>query len=323
MAPGTSIGAAHPVLGDGSDIQGDMRKKAEEMTMAMVRSITAERGRNAEWAEQAVKESSSLTEREALEQEVIDVVADDIDELLGAISGKTVQTTAGEVELEDYSQLPRIVYQMSLSDQAINILANPNIVALLWLAATTGISLELYNPGMIFPGVVGVICLILALAVSQIIPISQGSLLLMIVGSILLVAEFFTGTVILGVGGVVAIVIGALYLVDVAQAPGLEVSPEIILPFAILAAGFLLITARAAVKARNQHPLTGREGLIGLKGRAVENISSRGKVFVDGGYWDAEISEGIIEKDTPIEVVGVLDGMILQVVSKSDQSVEK
>jgi len=136
---------------------------------------------------------------------------------------------------------------------------------------------------------------------------------LMIVGSILLVAEFFTGTVILGVGGVIAIVIGALYLIDVSQAPGLEVSPEIVLPFAILIGVLLLITSRAAMKASKQPLLTGREGLIGKTGRAIENISSRGKVYVDGGYWDAEISEGIIEKGETVRVEAVLDGMVLKV----------
>lgn len=313
MAPGTSIGAAHPVMGDGSDIQGDMRLKAEQMTVAMVKSITERRGRNAEWAEMAVKESASLTETEALEKKVIDIVASDLEDLLKQLAGKTVEVQGEQVTLKDYSGAVRIRSEMSLSDEVINVLANPNIAALLWLGATTGISLELYNPGSILPGVVGVICLILALAVSQIIPISQGAIALLIVGGLLIGAEFYIGSGILGIGGLVAIVLGSLYLVDTSQAPDLQVSLSIILPFALVFGGVLIFAARAALQARKQHRVTGTDGLIGQHAKVVQAISGSGKVFVNGETWNASTPSGVIPKGEMVEVVEVLDGLVLEV----------
>ncbi len=314
MAPGTSIGAAHPVAGDGKDIEGDMRKKAEEITVAMVKSIAEERGRNVEWAEKAVKESASLTEKEALEKNVIDFISPSITDLLSQLKGRKVELQDGkEVELPDLSLLPRKEYEMSLRDEVINVLANPNVIALLWLAATTGISLELYNPGAIIPGMIGLIALLLALAVSQIIPISQGGVLLLILGAVLIGAEMFTGTFILGVGGVVSLIFGSLYLIDVTQAPGLSVSYELIASFAVVFGSLLLVVVYGAMKARKQHPLTGNEGLVGERAKTVEPVSKEGKIFLDGEYWNAMVPEGVIEKGAFVEVVAVHDGLVLEV----------
>ena len=228
MAPGTSIGAAHPVTGEGKDIEGDMRKKAENMTIAMVKAISEQRGRNIKWAEQSVKESSSATAEEALKENVIDLLANDITSLLESIAGKKIKLGSQELELEDYSNLPRIEYEIATRDKVINVLANPNVAALLWMGATTGLSLEIYNPGAILPGVVGLICLVLALQVSQVIPISQSGILLLVLGAALIIADFFVGSAVLAVGGIIALAFGAVYLIDVSQAPGLEVSTELI-----------------------------------------------------------------------------------------------
>lgn len=313
MAPGTSIGAAHPVAGDGKDIEGDMRQKAEQMTIAMVKSIAEQRGRNVEWAEKSVKESNSLTEKEALSKGVVDLVAEDVEDLLKQISGKKVKVQNKSVTLGDYSKLSIKRYQIHFKDKAVNVLANPNIAALLWLAATTGISIELYNPGLIFPGVVGLICLILALAVSQIIPISQGGVLLIIVGAALIAGEFFVTSGILGVGGIIAIVIGSLSLVDVAQAPGLSVSYEVIAPIALMLGGFMLFCVTTAVKSFKKQVSTGNEGLIGMQGRATENVAKEGRVFVNGEIWRAVSKSGLIEKDAKVYVTAVLENLTLQV----------
>jgi membrane-bound serine protease (ClpP class) len=316
MAPGTSLGSAHPVAGDGQDIEGDMRKKAEEMATALVKSVTEERGRNAKWAEKAVRDSVSLTDTEALKEGVIDIIAPDISELLRKIAGKKVMVAGEEVELADYSELSRQDYEMDFQDQVMNVLANPNIAALLWLAATTGISIELYNPGLIFPGVVGVICLVLALAVSQIVPVTQSGIMLLMLGAGMLAAEIYVGSGILAVGGIIAIVIGSLYLIDISQAPGMSVSPEFIIPIAVIVGAFFLWTIREIARARRQKPITGSESMVGLMAEVIDPVSNRGRVFVAGEYWSARSDTGLLDKGAQVVVKAVLPGGILLVKSE-------
>lgn len=313
MAPGTTVGAAHPVAGDGKDIDGDMRKKVENMTTALVRSIAEQRGRNVAWAEKSVRESISFTEREALQHGVVDLIATDVDELLRQAKGRQVKLGNEMKVLEDLSKLPRRFPQMSLRQRTVNFLANPSVAALLWLVATTGISIELYNPGAILPGVVGVIALVLALAVSQIIPVTQSGVLLLLIGALLIGAELIVPSGILGVGGIVAMAFGALYLIDVAEAPGLAVNRSVVLSAALIFGGFLLFIVSQAVRALRTKPVTGREGLIGQRAQAVKNFSGRGKVFVNGEVWDAELPRGLAEAGEFLEVSAVKDGLLLEV----------
>ncbi len=313
MAEGTSIGAAHPVMSGGEDIKGDMRAKAENMTIAMVRSISEQRGRNVAWAEKAVKESDSITESEALKLGVIDFVAKDLDELLTKLKGRKIKLESKDIVLEDYSKLPRREFQPSFKQKTINVLADPNVAALLWLGATTGLSIELYNPGAILPGVVGVICLILALGVSQIIPISQGGVLLLIMGVLMIGAEFFIPSGVLGVGGIIAIVLGSIYLVDVSVAPDLSVNLYYIVPSAVLFGGLILTIVWSAIRTFKRPFTTGSEGLIGMRGKALSNFTSDGKVFVNGEVWSAVAEKGIIQKEEEIEVIAVKPGLVLEV----------
>ncbi len=313
MAPGTSMGSAHPVQGDGKDIEGDMRKKAEEMAVALVKSIAEQRGRNVAWAEKSVKESNSITEKEALKMGVVDIVAEDIPNLLRQMKGREVRVENRMVLLEDYSNLPLRTIEMSFKDQAVNVLANPNIAAMLWLGATTGLTLELYNPGATLPGVVGIICLVLALAVSEIIPLNQGGILLFVLGAFMLALELYVPSGVLAVGGVIAMLIGAVYLVDVSQAPDLAVSLEYILPLVMLVGGFMLFVAKSAYRALHRQATTGAEGLIGQRGRAISTFTSKGKIFVNGEVWDAAADSGIIEKDAEVEVLELDPGFVLKV----------
>ncbi|MBN8550056.1 MAG: nodulation protein NfeD [Deltaproteobacteria bacterium] len=313
MAPGTSIGSAHPVQSDGKDIEGDMRAKAEQMAIAMVKSIAEQRGRNVAWAEQAVKNSSSVTEKEALKLSVVDIVADGVPDLLRQLKGREVKLEHSSTVLDDYSNLPLKVFEMRFKDKIINVLANPNIAALLWLGATTGLSLELYTPGAILPGVVGIICLILALAVTEIIPLSQGGILLFIVGSFLIGLEFYIPSGILGIGGVVAMALGALYLVDVSRAPDMAVAYHYIVPLAAVLGGFMLFVAMSAVRAMHRRATTGADGLVGQHGKALENFTSKGKVSVNGEVWNAVAAEGIIEKGSQVEVLSMKEGLLLEV----------
>ncbi|MBX7145357.1 MAG: nodulation protein NfeD [Oligoflexia bacterium] len=316
MAPGTSMGSAHPVQGDGKDIEGDMRTKAEQMATALVKSIAENRGRNVSWAEKAVKESSSITEKEALAQHVIDVVGTDIRDVLKQMSGKEVKIGNAIVRLEDFSAYPIKTIEMGTQDRIMNVLSNPNVAALLWLGATTGLSLELYNPGAILPGVVGVICLVLALLVSQVIPVNQAGIILLVLGAALIGLEFAVPSGILGIGGLVAIVLGAMYLIDTSVAPGMAVSYELILPVAALLGGFLLYVASVAVKTLRRRASTGLEGLIGEHGRVIEPVAAHGKVLVHGEIWNACAQSGIIQKDLEVEVVAVRDGLVLEVKPK-------
>lgn len=313
MAPGTTIGAAHPVSGEGKDIEGDMRAKIENMTSALVRSIATERGRNVEWAEKAVRESVSITDREALERKVVDLIAEDLPGLLRQVKGMTVTLDKRQVELGDYSALPLRTIPMSVRDQVVNVLANPSVLALLWLAATTGISIELYHPGAILPGVVGAISLILALAMGQIIPVSQGAVLLLILGALLLGLELFVTSGVLGVGGIIAMVLGALYLVDPVVAPGLEVDRVFVGGLAFVAALTISFIVRTVIRAQSARLRTGAEGLVGVRGKALQNFSERGKVQVQGEIWKARNSTGLIEKGDAVEVLRVSDGLTLEV----------
>ncbi|MCB0310149.1 MAG: nodulation protein NfeD [Bdellovibrionales bacterium] len=313
MAPGTTIGAAHPVSGDGKNLESDMRAKAENMTVAMVKSISEQRGRNIEWAESSVKESASITEKEALEKNVIDLVASDFDDLLKKISGKEITVDGEKVVLDDYSALPRHDIPISSRDQLVNVLANPNVAALLWLAATTGLSIELYNPGAILPGVVGVICLILALAVSQVIPINTGAILLFVVGALLIGAEFYIASGILGLGGIIAMVLGAVYLLDVSEAPGMAVDYMLILPTVIFLGACMVMIVWSTAKAYRHKVTTGSEGLVGLSGRVTETVAERGKVFVNGEIWNAETASGVIEKGAEVRIKSIRSGMVLEV----------
>lgn len=313
MAPGTSIGSAHPVQSDGKDIEGDMRAKAEQMAIAMVKSIADQRGRNVSWAEKAVKESSSITEKEALQLGVIDLIAEDVPGLLRQLKGREIKLEHSTAVLDDYSALPVKYFEMRFKDRVINVLANPNIAALLWLGATTGLSLELYTPGAILPGVVGVICLILALAVSEIIPLSQGGILLFVVGAFLIGLELYIPSGILGIGGVIAMALGALYLVDVSRAPDLAVAYHYIVPLALLLGGFMLFVAMSAVKTLRRRASTGSEGLVGQRGKALATFTAKGKISVNGEVWDAVATQGIIEKGSDVEVLSMKKGLILEV----------
>ncbi|NBW40848.1 nodulation protein NfeD [bacterium] len=319
MAPGTSIGSAHPVSGDGKDIEGDMRKKVEEATTALVKSVTEQRGRNIEWVEKAVRESVSLTDREAVEQGVVDYVAADVRELIKKAAGREVVIEENTSRLEDYSDLPIRVIPIDFRDEVLNVLSNPNVAAILWLIATTGISIELYNPGLIFPGVFGVISLVLALAVSQIIPLSQGGLVLLVLGGLLITAEFFFASGILAAGGIISMMLGLLYLVDVTQAPGLVVSKSVVFPIGTVLGTYLFFVIRAAARSRKQEPLTGAEGLIGQIGEVRETASAHGKIFVNGELWNATTESGIIPAGESARIVGVMPGMKLKIKALTDE----
>ncbi|MDH3605356.1 MAG: nodulation protein NfeD, partial [Candidatus Tectomicrobia bacterium] len=214
MAPGTNIGAAHPVSGGGEDIEGDMRKKAENDLAAFARSIADKRGRNADWAEEAVRESVSITETDALEQKVIDVVAEDIPDLLQQLDGRNVSVAGAEVTLHTAGAIVRY-REMTWRQQILAALSHPQIALMLISLGSLGLMIELYNPGLIFPGAIGAISLLLAFYSMQMLPINYSGLALIGLALIMFILETQVPSFgMLTVGGIISMLLGSLMLID-------------------------------------------------------------------------------------------------------------
>jgi membrane-bound serine protease (ClpP class) len=314
MAPGTTIGAAHPVSGGGEDIAGDMRQKVENYAASFVESIAEKRGRNVEWAEKAVRESVSITETEALTLKVIDVVADDVATLLARIEGREVDLAGRRVRvsLADVDgRAPRVVdVPMTLRQRVLSVVADPNIAYLLMMAAVLGLYMEFSNPGAIFPGVAGVICLLLALMAAQVLPISSIGALLLVVGFAFLVAESFLPSFgVLGFGGIISITLGSLFLYtpDSSLLVDRSLITVTVLVFATIATAVVVTLLRD----RRRRPTTGAEALVGQLGVAISAIHHEGRMRIHGEIWNAT-STGPIERGRSVRVVRV-DGLNLSV----------
>jgi membrane-bound serine protease (ClpP class) len=317
MAPGTTIGAAHPVGGGGQNIEGDMREKIENFTASFSEAIAQRRGRNVEWAEKAVRESVAITEVEALQKKVIDLVAADVQDLLRKAEDRKVEVGSTKTTLNfkgaqtAEGSFRVTTLEMRLKHKVLNILADPNIAYLLMMAGILGLYLEFSHPGLLFPGLAGGICLLLALTAFQVLPINYTGLLLILLGIGLLVAELFLPSFgILGVGGIVSFVLGSLFLFDSPDAE-LVVDRGIITTAALCVSAFMLFVGTLAVRTWRQQPVSGLEGLIGEVGVVRERLAPRGKVWVHGEYWTAESDEEI-EAGQKVRVVGI-DRMVLRV----------
>jgi len=312
MAPGTNIGAAHPVGGQGENIDGAMGEKVENFAASLARTIAQQRGRNVEWAEKAVRKSVSATEREAVKLKVVDFVAADIDELLRKASGRTVDV-AGRPTTLDLADAAVEPFAMRLGQQVFNFLANPNIAYLLLMAGLLGLYVEFTNPGLLFPGVAGVICLVIGLAALQMLPVNYAGLALLGLGAAMLVAEAFLPSFgVLGIGGVVALVIGSLLLFDSPDQAlyvdrGLIAGTAVTLGLTSLGLGWLV------VRAQRRQPAVGAEGMIGEVGqvRRADAGGTKVKVFVHGEYWDADTAEPLNVGDA-VEVTAV-EGLRIRV----------
>ncbi len=320
MAPGTNIGAAHPVAGGGQEVKGVMGEKIENFTASFSEAIAQKRGRNAEWAIQAVRRSVSITEKEALAKNVIDVVARDIDDLLKQSDGKKVELDGKEVALSvKDAQVER--FEMGLKQKIINILADPNIAYLLLMAGILGLYMEFAHPGVVFPGVAGAIALLLALTSFQILPINYAGLLLMLLGIALLVGEAFVPSFgVLGIGGAISLALGSLLLFDT-ETSDLAVDRAIVFTAVATLTAFMFLVAYLVFKSQRRKPTLGLEGLIGEIGAVRVKLSPVGKIFVHGEYWSAE-GDGEVAVGEKVKVVG-FDGMCLKVrrVSENPDSI--
>jgi len=310
MAPGTNIGAAHPVSGEGKDIEGDMRQKAENDLAAFARSIAEKRRRNAEWAEKAVRESVAVTEVEAREQRVIDVIAEDIPDLVKQLDGRQVILAHGAVTLHTAGATVR-GQQMTWRQRLLAALSHPQIALMLLSLGSIGLLVELYNPGLIFPGVVGALALLLAFYSLQTLPINYTGLLLIGLGMVMFILEIkVTSFGMLFLGGVVAMSLGALMLIDSPE-EYLRIPLSTIVLVVGTTAGLFLFVVGAAVRSVGRKPVSGQEGMLGAIGTAKERLDPTGTVFVQGTLWSAR-STVPIEAGATVRVVRV-EGLKLTV----------
>ena len=293
MAPGTNIGAAHPVA-IGEKLDKVMSEKAANDAAAYIKSIAVQRGRNAAWAEEAVRKSVSITENDALSNRVIDLVAKDMDALLKAIDGKKVRLPDSERTLST-AGAKIAVEEMGMRQKVLNIIGDPTVAYILMLLGFYGLFFELTSPGAVLPGIVGAISLVLAFYAFQTLPVNYAGVLLIIIGIVLFLLEVKVASYgALTAGGVVSITLGSVMLFDSA-APFYKVSLSIILPAAIFTALFFFITFRLAYQAHKRKPVTGSEGLMGLRGVALSDTGPEGgMVRVRGEIWSAWSEEKIV-----------------------------
>ena len=295
MAPSTHIGAAHPVT-----MQGKMDKVMETKIVndlaAMVRGLAEKRGKNAKWAEEAVRKSVSITETEALKLKVIDLVALDIPSLLKAIHGKTVDLAIGKKVLDTKNAQVQEV-KMGFRFKLLDLISNPNIAYILLILGFYGLYFELSNPGAIFPGVAGAISLILALYALHNLPINYAGLMLIILAIGLFIAEvFITSHGVFGLGGTIALAIGSVMLID-SPSPYMRISWAVIVPVVALSALLFIITVSLTVRVQREKTDTGKEGMLGLEGNAKTEVHAQGQVFVRGEHWNAWSDEPIKQGD--------------------------
>ncbi len=310
MAPGTNIGASTPVEGGGGDIEGAMGRKVKSFTASFAKAIAEQRGRNVDWAVRAVRHAVSVTDREALELGVVDLVASDLQTLLERASGREV-TIDGDRRVLALAGARVERIDMDLRQQVIDFLADPNVAYLFLLAGLLGLYIELTHPGTMLPGVTGAICLLVALASFQVLPINVTGLALLLLGCAMLVAELFLPSFgVIGVGGLVAFVLGSLFLFD-GQDPGLAIDRGLI-GSAAAAVGLVMLALGVLVaRAMRRRPATGREGLIGESAEVRTRLEPCGTVFLHGELWRAEAKHSV-DVGATVRVVAV-DGLTLRV----------
>ena len=310
MAPGTNIGAAHPVNMGGGEMDKTMKEKVENDSVAYIKSLAQQRGRNATWAEDAVRKSVSITEREALKLNVIDLIAEDVQALLKQLDGRRVHLSSGTTVLKTAGASLQ-EFPMGLRLEWLKTISDPNIAYLLMTIGTIGIIAELYSPGAILPGIVGAISLILAFYAFQSLPVNYAGMLLFLLGIVFFVLEAsVTSYGLLAIGGVIAMFIGSVMLIK-SDAEFFQISWAVILPVVTLASAFTLLVIGTGINALRRRPATGREEMVGLVGIARTALAPDGQLAVHGELWEA-VSEQPVSAGEEAEVTAV-DGLRLRV----------
>ncbi|MBW2605572.1 MAG: nodulation protein NfeD [Deltaproteobacteria bacterium] len=307
MAPGTNIGAAHPVGAGGKDIGGKMSEKVTNDMVAQVKSIAKKRGRNVQWVEKAVRKSVAVTETEALEANVIDIVAKDLDDLIRQINGRKIENK-GVLKLDHPK---RTMIEESLRTKVLKIISDPNVAYILMMIGLAGLYFELSHPGAVFPGVVGGISIILAFFAFQTIPVNYAGFLLIILAVVFFVMEMKIASYgLLSIAGITSILLGSLMLFE-SNGTGMRLSWKVLVPTLMVVSGFFVAISGLVFKSHLSKPRTGARGLLGEIGVVKEPILQEGKVFVHGELWKA-ISKDPIETGAKVRVVGVIN-LVLEV----------
>ncbi|MBP8626674.1 MAG: nodulation protein NfeD [Syntrophorhabdales bacterium] len=313
MAPGTNVGAAHPVSIGKDKADKVMMSKVVKDAEAYARSIAMKRGKNADWAAKAVKESASITAKDALDKNVIDIVAEDIERLIDGIDGRVVETKKGKITLNLKGKKKNII-EMPFKYRFLSYISDPNVAYILMMIGLYGILFEIYSPGAIFPGVIGGISIILALYAFSTIPISYAGIFLILLGIVFFILELkIISHGVLGLAGIISLVIGSIMLVDLPHSI-FSISWKSILTVVILSGIFFFGVLSYAIKAQLSKVKTGTEGLIGEEGEARTDINGKGKVFLHGELWNAKSNEPIRSGERV--VVEKVEGLLLIVKKK-------
>lgn len=311
MAPGTNIGAAHPVAMGGKEMDEEMKEKVTNDAAAYIKSIAEKRQRNMKWAEDAVRKSVSATEKEALKLRVIDLVAGSLEELIEKLDKRKVKLDGKEIILQTASAKIKKV-GMTPVQRFLYLLTNPNIAYILLLLGIYGLFFELQNPGAIFPGVVGGICLILAFYSLQLLPVNYAGLALIVLAIIMFILEIkVTSYGLLTIGGIAALFFGSILLFE-SPVPFFRPSILLIAAAAIITAAFFALIVGLGIRAHLRKPITGKEGLVNEIGFAQTDLNPSGVVMVSGELWSAESGSGEIKKNEKVKVVEV-KGMNIKV----------
>ncbi|MCC7103903.1 MAG: nodulation protein NfeD [Chloroflexi bacterium] len=319
MHPNTNIGSATPVaLGENGEAQmsDEMKGKVQNDAVAYIKSLAAQRGRNAEWAEQAIRQQANVTASDALSAHVVDIVAPDLASLLSQADGRTVQTGAGPVVLHTAQARVEAV-DMNPVERLLHAVTDPTIAYILLSLGSLGLMLELYNPGQVIPGIVGVICLLLAFYALGTLPVNYAGLLLLLFGVVLFVLEAYTPSHgALTVGGGAAFLAGSLLLFNAPDAPYLQVSIAAIAAVTAVLVTFGFVVVGLAVGTRHRRVTTGREGLLGQVAEVRRALDPEGMVHVEGELWQAVTEGRRVEVGERVRILAV-DGLRLSVTPES------
>ena len=308
MAPGTNIGAAHPVGMQGSEKDSIMNEKATNDAAAFIRTISEKRHRNIRWAEDAVRRSFSITETEALKDSVIDMIATSVQDLLLKIDGTTIEIDGVKREL--HTKDAEVIYsEMDWKHRILDILSDPNIAYIFFMLGIYGLLFELYNPGSILPGVVGVISIIIAFYSLHTLPINYAGVALILFGIILFIVEIkVTSYGLLTVGGIISLLLGSIMLIDSESSlEFISISWSVIIPAVLFTAAFFIFAIGMGIRAQRRKPVTGVEGIVGEIGEAITDLNPEGRVRVHGEIWNVTSAEGKLKKGTQVKVEKVQD----------------
>ena len=309
MAPGTNIGAAHPVGMGGKDIDGKMSEKVINDMVAQAKSVAEKRGRNAKWVEEAIRESVSVTETEALKENIIDLVAENMDDLIRQLNGRELKDR-GVLNL---AEVKKVVLEETLRTKILKTISNPNIAYILMMIGLAGLYFELSHPGAIFPGVIGGIALILAFFAMQTLPVNYAGILLIVLAIIFFIMEMkITSYGLLSVAGIVSLLLGSIMLFE-GGTPDTKLSMRVLLTTVILISGFFVAIASLVFRAQVSKPTTGSKGLVGEIGIVKKTLAPEGKVFVHGELWNARAKEPL-DENVKVRVVKVVN-LVLEVES--------